>query len=97
MPFYEPQKSNKFNIDFEYYKPVKVIFCCESDGKITPMRFKVALVDDTEETYNIDGITQTKDIPGGVSFRCLITCYGRQQAITLNYYYEDHIWVTPRL
>lgn len=95
MPFFESSSSNKFTIDFDFYKPVKVIFCCEADGKITPMRFKVSLVDDTEESYNIDSITQTKDIPGGVSFRCGISHNGLKQYITLVYYYDDHIWVTP--
>lgn len=96
MPYFTPSKANKFMVDFDHYKPVKVISCCHSDGTFTPMRIKITAPDETEETYDINGVTQTKDIPNGVSFRCLITCYGRQQAITLVYYYEDHIWVTPR-
>lgn len=96
MPFFTQSKDNNSQIDFDYYKPVKVIFCCDLDGKITPMRFKITNADETEELYNIDCITQTKDIPSGISFRCLITCCGHRQAITLVYYYEDHIWVTPK-
>lgn len=96
MPFFQPSKDNQSSIDFDYYKPVKVIFCCAADGWITPMRFKITCPDESEETYDIDGITQTKDVPNGVSFRCLITCCGRKQAITLVYYYEDHVWVTPK-
>ena len=95
MPFITPSKDTKLNIDFEKYKPVKVIACTFADGKIEPMRFKITNADETEETFNINGITQTKDIHGGFSFRCLITCYGRQQAITLIFYVEEHIWVTP--
>jgi hypothetical protein len=91
-----PSPANKFMIDFDRYKPVAVISYCSADGKLNPMRFKVSNPDETEETYNINEVTQTKDIPHGVSFRCLITCYGRQQAVTLIYYYEDTIWVTPR-
>lgn len=95
MPFITSSKYAKQNIDFEKYKPIDVIFCIFADGHITPMRFKITNPDESEETYNIEGITQTKEFHGGVSFRCLITCYGRQYAITLLFYIEDHLWVTP--
>lgn len=97
MPFFQQSKDTKTCIDLDYYQPVKVIYCCHSDGSITPMRFKITCADESEETYDIDGITQTKDIPNGVSFRCGISRYGHKQYITLVYYYEDHVWVTPRI
>ena len=74
MPFYEPSKTTKTAIDFECYKPVKVFFCCEADGKITP----------------------TKEYPDRISFRCLFTCNFYQQSIMLDFYFKDHVWLTPR-
>ena len=96
MPFFTTPKDLKLSIDYNLYTPVQILFCCESDGKIIPMRVKISNNDESMETYNIDGITQTKELLGRISYRCLITCNNRRQAITLIFYVEAHIWVTPR-
>jgi hypothetical protein len=97
MPFFTPSKDTKTYIDFDRYQPVSVICCTLADGSMTPMRFKIALPDKSEETYNITGITQTKEYRDRIAFRCLFTSGKRQQAIMLEFYIEDHVWVTLRL
>ena len=94
MPFFTQPKDTKTCIDFDRYQPVKVIYCCNADGSITPMRFKITAPDESEETYDITGITQTKEYRDRISFRCLFTSGKRQQAIMLEFYIEDHVWVT---
>jgi hypothetical protein len=96
MAFFTAPKDTKTVIDFDRYQPVSVIYCTLSDGTMTPMRFKIALPDESEETYNITGITQTKEYRDRISFLCLFTSGKCQQAIMLEFYIKDHVWVTLR-
>lgn len=97
MPFFEPFKSDKVTIDYDRYQPVAVISCTESDGKVTPMRFKYSEKDETRVTVNIQEIRNRKAVKGGLGFTCLVTAYGRQKLVTLIFYTEQHIWVMPKI
>lgn len=97
MPFFEPVKNTKVTIDYDRYQPVSVISCIESDGKVTPIRFKYAEKDETRVTVNINEIRNRKAVKDGLSFTCLVTAYGRQKLVTLIFYTEVLIWVMPRI
>lgn len=97
MPFFEPVKYEKITIDYDRYQPVAAIWCTETDGKVTPIRFKYAEKDETRVTVNIDEIRSRKAVKGGLSFTCLATAYNRQKLITLFFYTEELIWVIPRI
>lgn len=97
MPFFELSKSEKITIDYDRYQPVYMVSCTETDGKVTPIRFKYAEKDETRVTVNINEIRNRKAVKGGLSFTCLVTAYGRQKLVTLIFYTEQHIWVMPRI
>lgn len=97
MPFFTPSKTIKTVIDFDRYQPVSVICCTLADGSMTPMRFRIVLPDSSEETYNVDSVPQTKEYRDRTSFRCLFTCNNRKQSVILDFYFEEHVWVTLRL
>ncbi len=96
MPFFPPFKDEPSYINHDIYKPIDVIFCTHSNGKIEPMRCKYVLPDESVETINIDGISITKDIRGGVSFSCVATMYGKRINFTLAYFYVEHTWYIAR-
>lgn len=95
MPFIIPKPDNTLNIDYDRYTPVTVMAYWDMDGKITPVRFKYVLPDESVETYKIDNIKYIKDIKGGYLFRCYFTSYGRTKEIDLLFYIREHIWVMP--
>lgn len=93
MPFFEKSREDNCYIDSDRYVPVAVISYTSAVGDITPMRFKMQMPDESIETINIDGIKSHKDIPLGISYCCIVSAYGHQQQIILNYYIRDHRWV----
>lgn len=96
MPFFEKPKNFNIDIDYDRYMPVAVLACYQEDGKIIPMRIKFKAPDESLITVDVDGVRSTKDILGGFSFCCLVTNYGRQQQVILNFYIKEHLWVMER-
>lgn len=95
-PFFEPFKINKFALDEERYMRIDVIFCTESDGKITPLRFRYQEVDE-RVTLNVDAVRSRKQVPNGISFDCFVTANGIRKLVTLICYPSELIWVMPKI
>ncbi|MCI9073700.1 MAG: hypothetical protein HFH80_13045 [Lachnospiraceae bacterium] len=79
--------------------PVQMISCTDTNGKITPMRFRFR--DKTGElvTVTIDKIlAQDQDRNRvGAHFSCSACIYGRQKTFQLRYGYFSHEWRLSRL
>lgn len=74
--------------------PVQMISCTDTDGKITPMRFRFR--DRTGElvTVTIDKVlSEDRDRNRvGVNFSCAARIYGARKTFTLWYNYFAHEW-----
>lgn len=72
--------------------PVQVISCTDTDGKITPMRFR--FVNEQEELVTIENLTVCRRAENMsiLSFVCETTMEGRKSEFTLVYRIRDHIW-----
>lgn len=79
--------------------PVQMISCTDTDGRITPMRFRFR--DNTGElvTISIDRILSTDQDRNrtGINFSCAATFCGTQKKIRLRYSYTAHEWRMSRL
>lgn len=79
--------------------PVQMISCTDTNGKITPMRFRFR--DKTGEviTVIIDEILSENqgDNRIGANFSCSATIYGSKKTFSLWYNYFAHEWRLSRL
>lgn len=79
--------------------PVQMISCTDTNGKITPMRFRFK--DRTGEllTVAIDKILAEDQDRNkvGVKFSCAAMIYGDRKTFTLWYNYFAHEWRLSRL
>ncbi len=79
--------------------PVQMISCTDTDGKITPIRFRFR--DKTGEiiTVKVEKIlSQDQDKNRlGANFTCIAPIYGTQKTFTLRYNYYAHEWHLSRL
>ncbi len=79
--------------------PVQMISCTDTNGKITPMRFRFC--DKTGEliTVTIDKVLSEDQDKNrvGVNFSCAARIYGTQKKFTLWYSYYAHEWHLSRL
>lgn len=79
--------------------PVQMISCTDTNGKITPMRFRFR--DKTGEiiTVTIDKVlTEDQDRNRvGVNFSCAAMLYGTRKTFNLWYNYFAHEWHLSRL
>ena len=79
--------------------PVQMISCTDTNGKITPIRFRFR--DRTGElvTVNIDKVlSQDQDRNRvGASFSCTASLYGETKIFDLWYSYFAHEWRMSRL
>lgn len=79
--------------------PVQMISCTDTNGKITPMRFRFR--DRTGElvTVTIDKILSEDQDRNrvGVHFCCSAYIYGAQKTFRLRYSYFAHEWRLSRL
>lgn len=78
--------------------PVQMIACTDTDGRITPIRFRFR--DKTGElvTVTIDRVlSENQDRSSvGVTFSCAAVVYGRRKRFTLWYSYFAHDWHLSR-
>ncbi|MCH5248352.1 MAG: hypothetical protein J1E98_00395 [Lachnospiraceae bacterium] len=79
--------------------PVQMISCTDTNGKITPIRFRFR--DNTGEiiTVKVEKIlSQDQDKNRvGANFTCVALIYGTQKTFTLRYNYYAHEWHLSRL
>lgn len=74
--------------------PVQMISCTDTNGKITPMRFRFRERNGEIITINIDQVLSTDQQHGslGVNFVCAASLYGAQKTFRLRYNYYSHEW-----
>lgn len=74
--------------------PIQMISCTDTNGKITPMRFRFRDRNDEIVTINIDKIISTDQQYSslGASFVCAASLYGAQKTFRLRYNYYAHEW-----
>ena len=74
--------------------PVQMISCTDTNGKITPMRFRFRDRSGELITITIDEVISTDQKHGslGANFICKATLYGTQRTFRLRYNYYSHEW-----
>lgn len=74
--------------------PVQMISCTDTNGKITPMRFRFRDRNGELITVNIDEVISTDQKQGslGANFICKASLYGTQKIFRLRYNYYAHEW-----
>lgn len=79
--------------------PIQMISCTDTDGKITPIRFRFR-----DKTGEIITVTIDKILSGdqdrsriGAHFSCTAQIYGSQKTFNLRYNYFAHEWRLSRL
>ncbi|HCL02870.1 MAG TPA: hypothetical protein DHW61_10750 [Lachnoclostridium phytofermentans] len=97
MPFYEPPKDFKIEINYDVYQTIGVALYTGNDGKITPLKLYIDLPDSSRITVAVDGIKTTKELKGRILFTCVATLHGRKQLFDIIYYKEQGLWVTDKI
>ena len=79
--------------------PVQMISCTDTDGKITPLRFRFRDKNGELITITIEKILSTDQDRNrvGIHFSCTATLYGTQKKFTLWYSYTSHEWRMSQL
>ena len=74
--------------------PVQMISCTDTNGKITPMKFRFCDRNGEIVTINIDKVLSTDQEHSslGANFVCLAPLYGTQRTFHLRYNYSAHEW-----
>ncbi len=74
--------------------PVQMISCTDTNGKITPMRFRFQDRNDEIVTIHIDKIVSASQERSslGANFVCTASLYGTQRTFRLRYNYYAHEW-----
>lgn len=74
--------------------PVQMISCTDTDGKITPMRFRFRDKNGEIVTVTIDKILSHDQDRNrvGANFSCSAQVYGSQKTFHLWYNYFSHEW-----
>lgn len=76
-----------------------MISCTDTDGKITPMRFRFRDKDGELTTVTIDQVLSEDQDRNrmGASYTCTATVYGTKKTFRLWYSYYAHDWKLSRL
>lgn len=79
--------------------PVQMIACTDTNGKITPMRFRFEDRNGEIVTITIDKILSTDQEHSslGANFICSARMYGAQKTFQLRYSYYAHEWRLSRI
>lgn len=79
--------------------PVQMISCTDTDGKITPMRFRFRDKNGELVTVTIDKVMSEDQDRNriGVNFSCNAVVYGTEKTFHLWYNYFAHEWRLSRL
>ncbi len=79
--------------------PVQMISCTDTNGKITPLRFRFRDRNGELVTVKIETILSTDQDRNrmGINFFCAAALYGTQKRFNLRYSYTAHEWRMSRL
>lgn len=79
--------------------PVQMISCTDTNGKITPMRFRFKDKDGELITVTVEKVLSEEQDKSrtGASFTCTAPVYGTQKTFNLRYSYYAHEWHLSRL
>ena len=79
--------------------PVQMISCTDTDGKITPLRFRFPDRNGELITVTIDKVlTENQDRSrAGVNYTCAANFHGVSRTFRLRYSYFTHEWRLSRL
>jgi hypothetical protein len=77
--------------------PVQMISCTDTDGKITPLRFRFRDKDEELVTVQVDHVVSMDRNQAGVSCICSATVYGQEKQFTLWYSFFSRTWQLSRL
>ena len=79
--------------------PVQMISCTDTNGKITPMRFRFRDRNGEIVTITINKILSTDQERSslGANFVCSALLYGTQKTFQLRYNYHAHEWRMSRI
>lgn len=79
--------------------PVQMISCTDTNGYITPMRFRFRDKDETIVTVTIDKILKSEQDIGriGAEYQCEASIQGMKRSFTLRYNYAAHEWRLSRM
>lgn len=71
-----------------------MISCTDTDGKITPMRFRFKDIDGSIVSVTIDKILKRENLTRliGIKYQCTAIIYGMEKSFTLQYNYSMHEW-----
>jgi hypothetical protein len=74
--------------------PIQMISCTDTNGKITPMRFRFKDGSGSLITVNVEKILSHDQDTNrmAANFTCLSTIYGTQKMFCLRYSYQSHSW-----
>lgn len=79
--------------------PVQMISCTDTNGKITPLRFRFRDKSGELVTIMIDKVLSDDQDRNrtGINFSCAAVLYGTQKTFRLRYSYFAHEWRLSRL
>jgi len=79
--------------------PVQMISCTDTNGKITPLRFRFRDKDGELVTVTIHQIIKEykEHSSIGVTYTCIAQFYGATKTFNLRYSYYSHEWKLCRL
>ncbi len=79
--------------------PIQIISFTDTDGKITPMRFRFTDRDGSQVTVNIERIVSTDRKPRnfGTNYECAATVGGMQRRFSLYYSGLTGAWMLSRV
>ena len=79
--------------------PIQMISCTDTDGKITPLKFRFRDKSGEIITIIIEKILSTDQDRNrmGINFSCTAAIYGTKKQFNLRYSYTAHEWRMSRL
>ncbi len=79
--------------------PVQMISCTDTDGKITPMRFRFRDKEGEITTIQIRRILESEQKVNRIyaSFTCEAEVFGMKKLFDLHYNYSSHAWFLARV
>jgi hypothetical protein len=77
--------------------PVQMISCTDTDGKITPLRFRFRDRNGELVTVQVEHVVSMEHNQVGVTCTCSATFYGQEKQFTLWYSFFSHTWQLSRL
>lgn len=81
--------------------PVQVLSCCDADGRMEPLRFRLEDEDHLLRTVSISQVIRVSEVRRvgveSLTFLCRAELGGRERLLELRYGLRTHRWVLLRL